>query len=62
MLALDKDEAGIFQELMDDYKESSTDEVTVHGGSIPGHVVINRNQDAASHRLFVDYFTKNFPL
>ena len=62
MLALHKDEAVIFQELMDDDEKSSTDEVTVRGGSIPGHVVINRDRNAASHRIFVDYFTKKSPL
>ncbi|XP_039133816.1 uncharacterized protein LOC120270816 [Dioscorea cayenensis subsp. rotundata] len=30
-----------------------------HGGSIPGHVVINRNQEAADRNLWNDYFSEN---
>ncbi|XP_073152135.1 uncharacterized protein [Henckelia pumila] len=29
-----------------------------HGGSIPGHIVINRDRLAADQRLFADYFSK----
>ena len=31
----------------------------IHGGSIPGHVVINRDRETAYHNLFVDYFADN---
>ena len=30
-----------------------------HGGSVPGHVVINRNREAADRNLFNDYFSEN---
>ncbi|XP_039120525.1 uncharacterized protein LOC120256933 [Dioscorea cayenensis subsp. rotundata] len=30
-----------------------------HGGSIPGHVVINRNREAADRNLWNDYFSEN---
>ena len=30
-----------------------------HGGSVPGHVVINRNREAADRNLFNDYFLEN---
>ena len=31
----------------------------IHGGSIPGHVVINRDREAADRILFDDYFAEN---
>ncbi|XP_042425915.1 uncharacterized protein LOC122013754 [Zingiber officinale] len=30
-----------------------------HQGSIPGHIVINRNREAVDRNIFNDYFTKN---
>ena len=33
--------------------------VVIHGGSVPGHVVINRDREAADQRLFADYFANN---
>ena len=33
--------------------------VVIHGGSVPGHVVINRDREAADQRLFADYFADN---
>ena len=30
----------------------------IHGGSIPGHVVINRDREAADRILFDDYFAE----
>ncbi|KAK3218800.1 hypothetical protein Dsin_012770 [Dipteronia sinensis] len=30
-----------------------------HGGSIPSHIVINRDQESTNRSLFNDYFTKN---
>ena len=30
--------------------------VSIHGGSVPGHIVINRDREAADQRLFDDYF------
>ncbi|XP_057803130.1 uncharacterized protein LOC131018426 [Salvia miltiorrhiza] len=31
----------------------------IHGGSVLGHKVIHRDQEAAAHRLFNDYFSEN---
>ena len=30
-----------------------------YGCSIPGHIVINRDQESADRNLFNDYFTEN---
>ena len=30
-----------------------------HGGSVPGHIFVNRDREAADHRLFNDYFADN---
>ena len=32
---------------------------TRHGGSIPGHIVVRRDREAAHHNLFNDYFSDN---
>ena len=31
----------------------------IHGGSVPSHIVINRDREIANHNLFVDYFAEN---
>ena len=31
----------------------------IHGGSIPAHVVINRDRETVDHNLFVNYFADN---
>ena len=33
--------------------------VVIHGGSVPGHIVINRDWEATDRRLFNDYFADN---
>ena len=32
---------------------------STHGGSIPGHIVINRNREAADNNLWNDYFSEH---
>ena len=32
---------------------------SIHGGSIPGHIVINRDREAADNNLYDDYFSSN---
>ena len=34
-------------------------EQVIHGGSIPGHIIINRDCEAADRNLFEDYFAEN---
>ncbi|KAK3221938.1 hypothetical protein Dsin_008963 [Dipteronia sinensis] len=31
----------------------------IRGGSIPGHIVINRGRESADRRFFYDYFAEN---
>ncbi|KAK2651255.1 hypothetical protein Ddye_018744 [Dipteronia dyeriana] len=31
----------------------------IRGGSIAGHIMINRDRKSTDHRLFYDYFTEN---
>ena len=38
---------------------ASQNQQVVHVGSIPGHIVINRDREAADRNLFEDYFAEN---
>ncbi|XP_047337985.1 putative nuclease HARBI1 [Impatiens glandulifera] len=44
----------IIQHLLEQQNEQ-----VFHGGSIPGHIVINRDRENAHHRLYNDYFSDN---
>ena len=44
--------------ILANYFNQQNNRVT-HGGSIPVHVVINRDQEIADHNLFIDYFADN---
>ncbi|KAK2662951.1 hypothetical protein Ddye_001525 [Dipteronia dyeriana] len=49
---------GQFQQAMAQYLNQQNNPVR-RGGSIPGHIVINRDRKSADRRLFYDYFTEN---
>ena len=40
------------------YFAQQNNQVT-YGGSIPGHIVINRDRENADRNLFIDYFIEN---
>ena len=44
--------------ILANYLSQQNNEV-IHGGSVPGHIVINHNREIADHNLFVDYFAEN---
>ena len=44
--------------ILANYLNQQNNEV-IHGGSVPGHIVINRDRENAYHNLFVDYFVEN---
>ena len=41
------------------YQNQRRNYSTRHGGSIPGHIVVRRDREAAHHNLFNDYFSDN---
>ncbi|KAK2638371.1 hypothetical protein Ddye_026169 [Dipteronia dyeriana] len=49
---------GQFQQAMAQYLNQQNNPVPC-GGSIPGHIVINRDWESVDRRLFYDYFTEN---
>ncbi|KAK2650991.1 hypothetical protein Ddye_018480 [Dipteronia dyeriana] len=49
---------GQFQHAMAQYLNQQNNPVR-RGGSIPGHIVINRDRESVDRRLFYDYFTEN---
>ena len=44
--------------ILANYLNQQNNEV-IHGGLVPGHIVINRDCEIVDHNLFVDYFAKN---
>ena len=44
--------------ILANYLNQQNNEV-IHGGSVPGHIVINHDREIADHNLFVDYFAEN---
>ncbi|KAK2643253.1 hypothetical protein Ddye_025016 [Dipteronia dyeriana] len=49
---------GQFQQAMAQYLNQQNNPVP-RGGSIPGHILINRDWESADRRLFYDYFVEN---
>ena len=49
---------GNIQRAITQYLNQQNNPLT-RGGLIPGHIVINRDQESADRRLFYDYFAEN---
>ena len=41
------------------YYVNQMDNQVIHGGSVPGHIVINHDRETADRNLFNDYFADN---
>ena len=64
LMAIEDEEEAIIQAIANNnmmiihYMYDQNQQV-IHGGSIPGHIVINRDRAAADRNLFADYFAEN---
>ena len=64
LMAIEDEEEAIIQAIANNnmmiasYMYDQSQQV-IHGGSIPGHIVINRDRAAADRNLFADYFAEN---